>query len=170
MVVQNCAVTLSDAEVLKEYIDDGYREKTTVKELHTGVDLKGHYAYSMSIGKVIFIGKSESGTKNVIVKYNTNNCFNYANLTSLAVDYYDEVEVGTQIGQCKGYIHFEHLSIQQTRWPVRIGLDVWYKKDPMYVLENGFLSVDMYPVEAEVTDDFPEFMTQDDEFTGSRGD
>lgn len=134
-------VTKSDAVILKYFTYDETKNTSMLHEdIHTGVDIQGQKVYSMSPGTVILVGY-DGKYKNVIIRLDEENCFNYAHLTDTDLRYNEDVEEGTFIGHCDSFVHFEHGSRQQTLWPIRIGTLTYFKKDPMYVLENSWESV-----------------------------
>ena len=136
MVITNCVVTQIDSEVLKDY--NVYAEDPAYKRIHQycpGVDLSAYAGFTAYPGMVVYKGTDDFG-KVVIIQTGTNFCVSYSHLSNILVELGSVLDSVYTVGQCDTYLHLELLTKVESKWPIRIGSEVWYKDDP-YKLLNG---------------------------------
>ena len=147
MIITNCVVTNSDAEVVKEYVDSDRSALYKVyKGYHTGVDLKSSNVYSMCPGVVSIVNTMpDSKLLSVVIQFDATNCIIYSNIVNSMVDVGQIVSTYQQIGTCKDFVHFEYANTVPSRWPVRVGAQTFFKHDPTQLLIYGYDSIISYP-------------------------
>lgn len=136
MVIHECGVTQEDATVLKDY--NVYANDPAYKRIHQycpGLDLSGTVAYTIYPGMVVYIGEDDFG-KTVIVQTGSEFCVSFGHLSDVLVSQNSVLGTIYSVGTCDKYLHLELLTKTESKWPVRIGSDMWYKDDP-YKLLNG---------------------------------
>ena len=120
MIVKNCAITKSDATILKNW-------KISKAEIHSGIDLSATKIYSPFYGVVLGCVYSPKDIYSVILQYN-------AYTSSLSVRRGDLVIEGQLIGECNKFVHVEFLSYYMPEnvppMSVRIENLSYYKIDP----------------------------------------
>lgn len=128
-------VTCSDKGIRLPYIDSKANPLFKKYGYHTGVDIYGAGAYSISSGVVVAIGSSEK-TYTVTIQYDTNTIIRYGNLISVDVNIRDIVQPLSKIGDVKQYVHFETAikSNYAQNNPIRVGSETYYICNPMSVL------------------------------------
>lgn len=130
MIIPNCGITKTDARVVKECVmskDSDTYKKT--KQYHTGIDLEADAVYSLYDGIIVMIG-SDSRGYTVIVRTGSTFCISYSSMKELAsIELGSDIHSGDKIGVVKNQVHVEYLTRGESKWPVRIGQDTWYKTD-----------------------------------------
>lgn len=138
MMIPNCGITGSDAEVLKTFKYEDDNKYVTYSYYHSGVDLSGTQAYSICSGRVVAVSTSDEGDLGVIIQYSGDVFFQYKNILHTPLHAGDDIVTGTFIGTCDKYVHFEYITSGENEWPVRIVDRTYYKHDPMPLIEDGF--------------------------------
>lgn len=151
MFIANCAVTKSDATIVKYYVDTERSSKYKINGgLCAGVVLKSTSAqdlsaYSLCPGIVVYTGVNNTGAYGcdlgkyvVIVMYNRYNAVMYSGLASLNVKINDKLNKGDKLGSCKSIL-VSYLSKENALWAVRLDSQTtWYKHDPLDILQSGY--------------------------------
>jgi len=175
MKIVNCPITGQTSEVLKFHVDSNKDPLyTSYRGYHTGVDLSGSKVYSLFPGVVVHTNKDEY-KYSCIISFDSCNYFMYSNLKSLNVKRGDVVDTSQLIGECDKFVHVDYLTLEQTKWPVRIGQVTFYKHDPLKYISEGYGDlINYYAVKADDTvavypsdDELPPQVLA--EFTDSRG-
>lgn len=114
---------------------------TTTVPYVTGYDIATGAAYSVTYGKVVYIGQEPDGTFTVNIKCNDDEVLRYGNLTSLLVSSSNEVSAGTKLGNVARFVHFEYATRWQgnSRMPVRVNQYLYFKQDPSDILEGKYM-------------------------------
>lgn len=136
MRILNCRLTKSDSDIIETF---GKQRNGT---WHTGCDVTGTHAHSIDGGTVLAVNKSADGTSIVSVQYDKDTLLRYGNISSVYVSLGEKVMDGQQIGKVSKSIHFElcRKSATDTKFPVRVGSQTYYKIDPTPLLTlNEFL-------------------------------
>lgn len=130
MRILNCRLTKSDTDMITPF---GQRPDKTWS---TRCEVRGTSAYSLSSGMVVAIHKGENGRRVVNVQYNRDTLVRYGNLQQVTVFLGERVVDGQQIGTACKSVHFElcKKSVEDTRFPVRVGQQTYYKVDPTDLL------------------------------------
>lgn len=167
MIISNCVVTQSNAQILRSYVDSVKDPLYKVyKKLCLGVEIKlpktPQTIYSLFPGVVVHVGHVEK-KYTIIIAYNSTHCVKYDNLTTAVVKLGDEVDTAQKIGTCADFLHFEYLNNNVSNWPVRIDATTLYKHDPTVLLTDGYESLIDYTQETldptlgyDTTDDLTE--------------
>ena len=145
MMIPNCGITGSDADVLKTFKYTADNRYSTYSYYHSGVDLSGDVAYSVCNGRVVYVGESDDGRFGVIVQYSGDVFFQYKNITDTLLTAGDDIVKGSLIGGCDKYVHFEYITSGENEWPVRVVDRTYYKHDPMPLIEDGFSEFNEIP-------------------------
>lgn len=135
--VEFCKITLSKCQILKSF------NVNSNKNLHTGVDISANIVHNYISGVVLYTG-TNGYHKSVIVQYNYKYCFRYDNMIELYVYPGDILPSGVEIGKADKFVHFECLYSQSddSRFPVRVGSETYYKIDPTPFLYDDTLLPD----------------------------
>lgn len=141
MVITNCVITNSNAEVLKECVlNDSDPLYKTYGGYHTGIDLAATQVYALYGGTIVSIGKQKEG-HSVIIQTGSSLCICYRWIKSLSNIYAgQDISEKTYLGDVYKYVHVESYLKDMSKWPVRIGNTDWYKSDIMNILNNGYIS------------------------------
>lgn len=141
MIIPNCGITKTDARVIEECVmskDSDTYKKT--KQYHTGIDLEADAVYSLYDGIIVMIGSDPRGYT-VIIRTGSTFCISYSSMKELAsIELGSDIHSGDEIGEVKNQVHVEYLTRGESKWPVRIGQDTWYKTntDGLFtVLDNA---------------------------------
>lgn len=141
MVVLNCRITNTDAQVIKKCVlSDESQLYKTYGGYHTGVDLRATSIYSQFDGLVIWIGHVDT-FYNIVVQSGSSTCLNYAHVSECSVTKGQSVNAGTKLGTCAKYVHVELLTVDQSNFPFRVGGVTWYKHDVTPMLYYGYDSL-----------------------------
>lgn len=136
MIISNCPVTQSDADVIKPY-----------SRTHTGVDIAAETVYSASQGVVLYCGVAEDNFYTVTVSVlNSNCCFNYKHLSSCSVVSGENIEQGRVLGTAKKYVHVEFCNKAESSFALRVGKDTYYKQDPTDALSGTYVPDSNYVI------------------------
>lgn len=133
-LIYNCPITQEDSEVLQNY--ETYPDEPGYENLYQyspWVDITGHTAYTMYSGLVVYVENTYS-EKTVIVQTGDNFCVSYGHLSSILVEDGTNLGVLYTIGKFDDYLRLELLTKTESKWPVRIGNETWYKDDPYKLL------------------------------------
>lgn len=143
-VINNCKITKSDAKVIKEYVYDAsnplYKKYGGYS---SGIELSAYNIYSLYAGTVAYVGKFEK-RYTVIIAYDKEHLVSYNLLTKVLCKPNEFVDIGTLIGYTNKSVRFEYLTLDKSRWPVRVLNDTYYKNDPTDVLLSGGASLYQY--------------------------
>lgn len=137
MVIHECGVTQMDSTVLKDYAV--YANDPAYKHIHKycpGLDLSGTIAYTIYPGMVVYIGEGDYG-KTVIVQTGDAFCVSFGHLSSVLVSQNSVLGTIYSVGTCDKYLHLELLTRNESKWPVRVGSETWYKDDPYKLLDGA---------------------------------
>lgn len=131
-------ITKQAIKILKPYIDtENSVNYKKYRGYHSGVDLAAKEVYNLLQGQIIYV-KHLDLKYTVVVKLSTSMCISYSNLKSCKFSRGDIISAGEHIGSCFTYVHVEYLSIIESMWPVRFGVDTFYKNNPTdIILTNG---------------------------------
>ena len=129
-IIKNCAVTQSDAEILKGF-----------GITHTGLDIKAKEVYSVSTG-VVLLRNFDTNKKeySVAISLLNSNClFNYAHLKTLNVVKGNYIQKGTLLGTVTSYVHVDFADTSWSLYPFRTdGKTTYYKHDPSGKLDGQY--------------------------------
>lgn len=103
----------------------------------TGVDIYGGSVYSYADGVVVAVGRDADDLVSVIVQYDAYSCLQYCHMAMSMVEAGDVVQAGFALGVTHGYVHFEYLTKEESRWPVRVGTETYYRQNPIKMLGDG---------------------------------
>lgn len=137
-ILKDCIITRSDAKVLREYCDSKYSPLyREYKGFNTSVNLTASLVYNMYAGDVIMISGDVKSTYDVVVSITRNQAIRYRNLKSIAVKLHQYVDISDLIGAAKTFVKIEYLSsFTKTDFVFRLGDEVFYKDDPMKILDS----------------------------------
>ena len=156
MVISNCAITLSDAEVIRPCVmskDSSIFKKT--KQYHTGLDIVAENLVAAYRGRIVYIGNETSG-RTVVLQTGSSFCVCYKHLKTVTVNLNDLLEKYYVVGIADKYVHVEVYTKDKSIWPVRIGNDTWYKQDANLLFNGGLDRLDMYAYQQEYNFDVEE--------------
>ena len=156
-------VTKSLLKIRRPYIDSTKdRNYIRYRFDHPGIDIYGKDIYAICSCVCTFTGYNEDDGYVIIVQYDRERSFRYCNLTDIYVRSGQLIEVGTLIGRCKEYVHFEFLSRDESRWPVRIGQQIHYKNDPYLYVSNQytFINTATVKVNYDISPNLPTLLTR----------
>ena len=122
---------------------------STVSPYVTGYDVYASTIYSVTYGKVMYVGQEPDGTFTISIACNSNEMFRYSNVIQLFVGSSDIVTSGTKLGVVDKYVHFEYISRWQgeSRFPVRVNQYLYFKQDPHDILEGTYMPSSDLPVQ-----------------------
>lgn len=128
------------------------RWSTTVPYV-TGYDIYAESIFSVTYGKVAYVGQELDGTFTISVACNSNEILRYGNVTELYVGASDVINVGTKLGIVGKYVHFEYISRWQgtSRFPVRVNQHLYFKQDPTDIVEGKYVPSVDGPVQYDPT-------------------
>lgn len=117
------------------------RKWTTTVPYVTGYDIATSAAYSVTYGKVVYVGQETDGTFTINVKVNDNEILRYGNLSGTYVGGGSSVSPRTKLGDAIKYVHFEYLTRWQgnTNFPVRVNQYLYFKQDPGDIIDGKYL-------------------------------
>ena len=129
------------------------RKWTTTVPYVTGYDIATSAAYSVTYGKVVYIGQELDGTFTVCVSCNSNEMLRYGNITELYVGASDEVATKQELGRVNKYVHLEYVTRWQgsSRFPVRINQYLYFKQDPVDIIDGTYLPAKDAPIQLDPT-------------------
>lgn len=139
-VISNCEITKQDSEILKECVmSSDNKLYSEYKGYHTGIDLSATKVYSLFDGLVVWIGNVTKG-HSVIIRTGESFCMSYMYILSLPSNIQKgrAVSKGQYLGDVYKYVHVEKLGQTKSKWPVRLGVETWYKEDPTSMLYGGY--------------------------------
>jgi hypothetical protein len=127
MIVKNCAITKSDATIIKDW-------KITNTEIHSGIDLEADKVYSPFYGVVLDRFYSPQDKYTIIIQYNAFICVRFCNILNLELKRGNVVTEGQFVGTCNRYVHVEYLNYNKPDgippMSVRVSDLSYYKVDP----------------------------------------
>lgn len=137
-VIKDCPITLSTASIVMPFIDDvKSKEYKKYGGYHTGIDIKAEEVYANCHCVVIYVGYNTEDKNVVVIQYDVNTAFRFANLLSVNVEEGTPIETGTLIGIADEFVHFEYWNRQESEWIARASKETYYKHDPIeYVKGN----------------------------------
>lgn len=153
MIISNCGITLSDAEVLKPCVmsktDPNYKK---LGGFHTGLDIKAENIFTIYQGRIVYVGKESSGYV-VFIQTGDSFCIGYKHLLGVSVNLNDLLEPTYTVGYADKYVHVEVYTREKSIFPVRVGNDTFYKQDANLLFNGGLNTDDMYAYQQNYTDD-----------------
>ena len=132
----DCAITHTNAEVLKEY---GLVSDITV--YHTGIDIKASEIYAPCRGVIIQACKFE-GKWSAVLQYSQHISLRFTNFKELNVHAGEIISTNQILGIADEYIHFEYLTTEENNpsYVVRIPPNcILWKHDPRLVLDKNII-------------------------------
>ena len=140
-IIPNCAIVGGSAKLLVPFISDvRSSDYTKYGELHTGIDIEAESVYNAVPGIVLQVAQVMNNTWTVSVQYDVNNVMRYSNLTSVSVGLGDIVLYKDKLGECKEFLHLEHVKLSPVVNPemnVRIGIRTYYNQNPISVIDGS---------------------------------
>lgn len=130
--LHNCPITQSSTNILVPFIDsdkDSWYKR--YGGYHTGVDIEATSVYCLCAGIITYVGYDTEDLNVVTVQFNVNTTFRFANLKSVNVVEGRTIEQDELIGEADGFVHFELLTRELSKWQVRIGHEDHWKHDPI---------------------------------------
>ena len=144
MIIANCAITLTDAELLKPCVmSKSDPEFAKLKVFHTGLDISADKVFSVYKCRVAYIG-SESSGRTIVLQTGSSFCICYKRMKELQVSLNDILDPTYFVGTVDKYVHMEVYLKEKSQFPVSIGNDVWYKADANLALNGGLSTRDVY--------------------------
>lgn len=133
MELKFCPVTKSAATITKLY---GKQPDGT---WHTGCDIATVNVYSICNCVVTDISAEPDGTYIVTFQYDAERSFRYGNLLAVDVELGVSVNNGWHVGVADGHVHLEYCERSSKNcFPVRIGMQTYFKVDPLDVIAGQF--------------------------------
>lgn len=138
-VITNCAITQTDSTILNYWIDDTKSDEYKKHGgYHSGVDIEATDVYALCSCVCTYVGEDEYDQKVVIVQYDANTSFRYANLSRVDVVGGQIITYEDQIGVADEFVHFELLTREESQWIVRVGKETYYKHDPISYVRGEY--------------------------------
>lgn len=139
MIIENCEITKSNAEILIPYI--GSTKSGDYKRygfLHDGITLKATNAYSPCFGTVVSVGQSTNNTYTISIQYNAFSLLRICNLSTCNVKAGQAISTNTHIGTAKSKIKVEYATNRSegSASVVRVDGNTYYKHDPSSILAS----------------------------------
>lgn len=142
MIIENCEITKSNAEILIPYI--GSTKSGDYKRygfLHDGITLKATTIYSPIFTTVLRIEKDMKGSFSVVLKYEHHSVIRICNLDSCSVSNGQLVPSAYSLGDArygKCRVEYANEYKEDSKFILHLDSKVYYKHDPTSILAIGF--------------------------------
>lgn len=144
MIIANCAITLTDAEVLKPCVmSKSDPEFSKLKVFHTGLDISADKVFSLYKSRVAYIG-SESSGRTIVLQTGSSFCICYKRMKDIQVELNDILDSMYFVGTVDKYVHVEVYLLEKSNFPVKIGNTTWYKANANLAINGGLSTMDTY--------------------------
>lgn len=154
-IIENCPITQSTATILMPFVDSRNQWYIRNGGYHSGIDISGTHAYSICACVCIYTGYDDNDKNVVVVQYDVNTAFRYANLESVNVTAGQLIESGLLLGTADKFIHFEYWNRTQSQWIARASGETYYKHDPLVYVngEVNFIDFAEYEIPVSINTD-----------------